>query len=497
MAKNLRTYQTTINNNTKAFLADSTKQRGQVYAPTGAGKTEMFIDLINHVISEQSSKNIAVIHPRLALSTDQLERFKGGVDGQVMYTSFHSGTAVRGYGDDIAEVATTVVSELQTIIDRANNILNRAHITFTTYNSYEKLVNAGVKFDLIVCDEAHYLVQDRFSKYLADMNADKILFYTATPIADRGDDYDNVGMLNFDLFGEVIGQVAPTELIPQGYIVAPLIHMLNCTTNRRCEKADIVDITAISYANQFAEVSAWGMKTHQMMVVARDVAVDIEENINTRIRELRDLITTKSEGKVSGDTVDVYCITADAPYKNGLPFAGTRQAAINEIKQSGANAIVVHYDTLSEGIDVSTLNGVLILRELAKSKLIQIIGRTARPDASDLDENREPKRELFNLEQGIDTRLKRRGLVTFPIVDGEWVCGTTARAVAEAFISGGYGDLLDYMPKTEFKPTGKEHIGTVIDEPTWLSKIIDVRLQRDLVDLDAFFDFGDEAKEVA
>ena len=40
--------------------------------------------------------------------------------------------------------------------------------------------------------------------------------------------------------------------------------------------------------------------------------------------------------------------------------------------------IVIHYDILTEGIDVPGLTGVLFLRNLKKSKFIQTLGRVAR-----------------------------------------------------------------------------------------------------------------------
>ena len=45
--------------------------------------------------------------------------------------------------------------------------------------------------------------------------------------------------------------------------------------------------------------------------------------------------------------------------------------------------IVIHFDILTEGIDVPGLTGVLFLRDLKKSKFIQTLGRVARLDLRD------------------------------------------------------------------------------------------------------------------
>ena len=45
--------------------------------------------------------------------------------------------------------------------------------------------------------------------------------------------------------------------------------------------------------------------------------------------------------------------------------------------------IVLHYDILAEGIDVSGFTGIMPLRTLSKSKFLQTFGRAARPDKED------------------------------------------------------------------------------------------------------------------
>jgi superfamily II DNA or RNA helicase len=345
-----------------------------------------------------------------------------------------------------------------------------------------------IKFDLIICDEAHYLGQDRFSVYLESMNADKILFFTATPIREELEDS---GMMNFDLFGKVIHSVPPSELILDGYIVAPLVHKLECRTNKRAEKVNIIDVIVNAFIYQHKETVGNGMPYHQMLVACRDVAVDIEETINNDIRKIWDEIESKSDGKITAGEVDIYTVTSGTAYKNGTDYAGGRYAALDEIKNNAKNAIIAHYDTLSEGIDIGTLSGVVFMREMSKSKLIQTIGRPARPYIDDLDQEFNPRKELFDIKSGFDIRKKRRSIITFPVIDGKWISGTSGQQVAEAFIAGGYGDLLDYMPKTEFKPTGKKELdGMTVDETTFMSSIIEHKCERDLVDLRKLFDFS-------
>lgn len=463
--KVLRQYQVRVCSAQRKFMGLKTRNRAQVYAPTGAGKTVCFTNLVNYAIDECGARNILILHPTLALSKDQLIRFKGDITADIHYTSFHSGTHYKGVGEVVAEKSTTDAVELQRIIAQAKTVLGKPHVTFSSYDSHHKLVD--IEFDLIIADEAHNMVKDKFSKNLSLMKAKKMLFYTATPMREEAEDS---GMKDISLFGRVIAQVTPRELIERGYIVAPLVNTLEITTNKRADQVDIIDTIVPAFIHQHQTVAAWGNSVHQMLVACRDVQGDINQTINQQLQRIRSEITTKSGGSIDGDTVDVYTVSAQFAYKNGSPVAGggdARANALLDIKNSKRNVILAHYDTLSEGIDVPTLGGVVIMREMTKSKVIQTIGRTARPNELDMF-NGEPVTGLFDCAKDIDTRKKRRSLITFPIVDGEWVSGTQIKTVAEAFIAGNYGDLLDCMVKPPHKPTGKKQKGEG-DDPFFYS----------------------------
>lgn len=467
----LRTYQVKLNTPTEKFLFNSKKQRGQIYAPTGAGKTVCFLDLIEKA-ADRGFKNIAILHPRIALSQDQLRRFKREFSTKFATTSFHSGAHVRGE-EEIVERSTTDPKILKNRITSTK----KPHITFSSYHSFYKLLD--IKFDLVICDEAHYLAQNQFYDYLKNISAKKILFYTATPVTR-----ETVGVdcMNVADFGELIASVAPRELIEGGYIVAPLVHLMETTTDQISDRVDPVDVVARAYSDQYTRVIGNGMKFCQTLVVTRDVANDVVE-IEDRLSELWDKIAEHTNNVIR--QVDVYTIASDRSNLNGRPVMGGRDAAIEKIKSSGSNAIVVHYDTLSEGIDIDTLTGVCILRDLSQAKLIQTIGRAARPYVEDLNPvTYEPLANLFNLQTNIDLRKKSRCIVTFPIVNGKPMGNVDGIKVARAFINGGYGDLIDYLGEAPLTPEGRPTTVFEIEEDgTLLSQILDHRIQTELESL--------------
>lgn len=471
----LRPYQIKLNNPAKKFLKSKQGQRAQVYAPTGAGKTVCFNELIKHAIASGKT-NIAILHPRIALSQDQLRRFQREFKSTVHTTSFHSGGYVLNDGA-IGGTSTTSEEDLVKILNQTT----LPHVTFSSYHSFDKLLN--IKFDIVICDEAHYLTQDRFFEYLPNINADKILFYTATPItSEMEDDY----MKDFSLFGPVIAEVEPKELIIPGYILAPLVHIMECRTSNAGNQVDVVDVVARAYADQYLDVTANNMPFVQMLVASRGLQ-DLRDLENNLSRLWQTINTQLGTGTLT-EPVVVYTIDSTGSFRNGKPVAD-RDTALREIKESGKNVIVAHYDTLSEGIDIDTLTGAVIMRVMSKAKLLQTIGRCARPYVGDLDSKYQPKKSLYNFDKGIDRRQKPRCIITFPVIDGKWIANDNGKGISEAFIAGGYDSLLTYIKKNEDSALGKARTPLLeLEEDTLLSSIQDHHSHRALKDLHEIFD---------
>jgi superfamily II DNA or RNA helicase len=477
----LRSYQVKLNRPALKFLKAKKGQRAQVYAPTGAGKTVCFNELIKDAIA-RGKTNICILHPRIALSKDQLRRFKEELGNSVITSSFHSGGHVKGYGEEITEIGTISKDKLLKVIDQSRTLLNKPHVTFSSYHSFHQLTD--VHFDIVICDEAHYMVQDQFYEWITKINADKILFYTATPITN---DMEDGLMSDYSIFGNIIAKVEPRELIKPGYILAPLIHQMECGTNKRGSEVDVIDVVSRAYVDQYFDMTGYGMPYHQMLVACRNVDIDIRE-IENRLDELWTKISQFSQGRIS--KVDVYTIEAGGSYKNKLPMKD-RDQALEEIKSAGKNCIVAHYDTLSEGIDINTLSGALLLRKMSKAKLIQTIGRCARPYIEDLDpKTKEPRKDLYNLENNIDLRKKPRCIVTLPVVDGKWIANDDGTVIARAFAAAGYEDLYTYMSKSDDQPTGRRKNSYILSEDgTVMSAVINHKVEKELKDLKKLFDF--------
>ena len=135
----------------------------------------------------------------------------------------------------------------------------------------------------------------------------------------------------------------------------------------------------------------------------------------------------------AGENIDVYTVEAGSVSKNGIKLSDSRKDLLDKIAESNESLILIHYDTLAEGIDISSLTGLVVLRKVKKYKLLQLIGRIGRPASIDLDKN-------GNIID-INNRSKPCSVVTIPVIDDEYLCGIDAKDIANTFIEGGYNDI--------------------------------------------------------
>ncbi len=407
----MRFYQKDIVKAQNEFMLNDSEQRGQVYSPTGSGKTVCFDSLITKMIKGKTNKKICIVYPRIALAIDQQDRLKGKTN--VEFTSFHSGSNNAPEEAKLyrKQISTTSREQLKEIHDTTK--MN--HITFVTYHSFKHIAN--MDFDLIICDEAHNLVQSNFAESLPIIKS-KVIFYTATPIFAINGLETVIGMNNEQLFGKVICNVKPKELIEKGYIVPPRLVELSITT----DEDGIAVEPHLTISHAFKDQKERLNKVTNKMLVAMSDTRYFDE-IQSRIDDMR---------RIVGD-IDLYTITAGTQRKNSVNL-DSREAALKDFANNKNQCIILHCDTLAEGIDVPGITGVFVYRTLSKAKLIQTIGRAARPSLADMDKNG----EVIDMEN----RLKPYAIVTIPVIDNKYYANINSNTICQAFIEGGYGDNL-------------------------------------------------------
>lgn len=429
LVEHLRNYQHRVDKAQDEFMADPDAMRGLILAGTGSGKTELFIVLIKKMIllaQKAKLKKILIAHPRLALSFDQQKRLKKSFSGHfsVEFTSFSSGKVIDTWQG--RKNQSTINKE--ELLELQNSCSADLHITFSSYDSLHKI--ADMSYDLIVCDEAHYLCNNKLRQNLYLFRDDvKVLFYTATPIkvAAQEESMDNI-----ELFGNVIANVPPSELIPYGYVVSPRVRFMRVRTKNNGNMVDYATTIGEAYKDQLAQVDK--RFNHKMLVAMPNT--QFFDEIMAGLGTIRTIV---------GDwNVDVYYVSAERCSINGKPETD-RELVLEHFAKNQNKCIIIHCDTLAEGIDIDGIGGVFLLRNLGLAKTIQTIGRACRPAREDINKDGTIKED----------RIKTNAIVTLAMVDGEWFSNAKTSDYAEVFKQGGYADLWDYVDP-EFKEEGKK-----------------------------------------
>ena len=339
--------------------------RGRLVMPTGAGKTLTEAVLLDWQFKNNSKTKIhLVLAPRIMLGNQLLGEYKTFLGKEAFRAiAFHSGEHTAEDGIKWKEVATTQKSAVQEAYTNAQK-LDQHLVVFSTYHSCGKL--EGIEFDTIIADESQYCVAENFNASFRSLTGRVRLAFTATEKMTASD--SGFGLNNVELYGERWYYISPDELIKRGRIVAPRLHVAHITTQD--ESASIVSqVTEIAHKQiNLTEATLEFSKVLFAMSGTNDVKT-VEDNI----RDIREQFPKHS----------VFTITSG----NGARINGTevkRKQFMQELK-SCENALIFHYDILSEGIDVDGITGVAIMRNMGLAKLLQTIGRAVRlykPDPS-------------------------------------------------------------------------------------------------------------------
>ena len=388
--------------------------KGIICLPTGTGKTFCQASILgNDILMNPNQHRVYVVNaPRIVLTYQLLKEVYGflvnnGIEARYMFV--HSGgkteesdleemrmqANVEGHDIPFSEIGSG------TSADGINEMMRKAKeqdlplIIFSTYNSANRIEEARQQvtkqpISIILNDESHYLVQEQFHDILHTMSASRCYFFTATTIHTPSD--KGRGMNNKELYGEVLYKMIPREAIDLGKMIRPRMHIVKTSGVHSSEDYNSSISRIIKEAYVQHEVAIGERMSPKILVSVKGTQDMIKFLASNEYQELRD------------DGVDIFTVASNSEIGSDVNLNKLRrQDFLKRLKEAGDDStrkvIVLHYDILAEGIDVSGFTGIMPLRSLAKSKFLQTYGRAARLDLVDKKKIQEKEITPHELEK--------------------------------------------------------------------------------------------------
>ena len=343
----------------QALDALATANKGQVYCPTGGGKTPIMIFDAKRNF-DNGANTIVVVAPRILLANQLCAEFTEFItNAEIMHV--HSGET---------HYNSTTKSDKIALHDAICKTAGVRQLIITTYHSLPKVINAGINIDVVYFDEAHNAVGRHHFVGVASasLTAKKAYFFTATPRTSRNP--HSRGMNNQEIYGNVLCNVPAPHLISNGSIIPPQMEEFNFDVDYTKANAHeinantIVEIVTNTTNNQKVLVAVPSSKVLANIIGHTDI-----------LKRLDDLgydvlhITSKLGAYVNKTKV------------NREVFFDTLTAYGKDPKRK---FVLFHYSILSEGINCPGLTQCILLRNLNIVEMAQTVGRVIRMSTKDI-----------------------------------------------------------------------------------------------------------------
>ena len=374
------------------------EDKGIVCLPTGSGKTYTQAAIIaKDIILNKNKFGVYVINaPRILLSYQLLKEvytFLVYVGLESRYMSVHSGGIVdlddleqiridanfnEGTNIKFSEIQNGTSPKLIKEFSEVSKSQNIPLIIFSTYNSAVRINDAipETKLRIVVNDEAQYLVQEQFYDIIRILKSRRQYFFTATIINTPSN--SGRGMNNVQSYGEVIYKMLPREAIDRGKMIRPRLHFVIPPVGSTYTRSD--------FENSLGKIISESLAQHQYAIgqfSSPKLLVSVKG-----VGDIKKFFSSKEYSGLIRGGYKIYAVASDESIGNNINGKKvSRREFLNMLKEDGKNLgqklLILHYDILAEGLDISGITGIMPLRILGKSKFLQTYGRAARPDLDD------------------------------------------------------------------------------------------------------------------
>ena len=378
----------------------------QICIPTGSGKGYiMMIDLLNQLVS---TKNIifAISSHRLMLNTQHLNDIfvlLSPIIGKVGFifvgSSKYDVTKFQTFPEYNRKLrrkklsynelvkSTTSTKEVDYMV-KTHLSKGRKVIIITTYHSLNRLKD--VEIDTIYNDEAHTLASEQemtlFKDNYLTITPKRSFFMTATPKDCSDSETRSFLMNNSEIFGKRIG-LNFKECVEKGYIVKPVIHFAlpenfdpNEEFNSISNMVKLIKDTYIAHSEFINKHSCEPEKIAAKILVKCPSVDEMWKIHKELLGKMQDVKICAGASRNDNSNFTHYIDN------EGIVDRSNYLEKIQNFTEN-EKAIVLHFDTMSEGINVAGFTGVEFLGGKIPTiyKLLQNTGRATRLHKQDRD----------------------------------------------------------------------------------------------------------------
>lgn len=369
---------------------DDTTRRGQLIMACGTGKTLTSLWIAEQMVGRGGI--VLYVVPSIALMQQAIRYWAEQQNIPHSYVGVCSDTKVSHGENDIPimEMEISVSTDSDRIAAALQHDPHRMKIVFATYQSMGVIVEAqkssGIKFDLILGDEAHRTTgvegKSSFTLIHHDVHADKRLYMTATPkVYKRHDKHENIGVYSMDdhsaTYGPVMHRLGFSESIDRKLLTDYKVLLLGVAEEYGKKALEMVESTTdegdvnLSYG---ARMLGLYRVLERPDISSKPLRTAIV--YTNRIRDSH--VFAKRFKDLSLKDTSFRC---DARHVDGTQNATIRANRIQWLRESDGDPcrLVSNARCLSEGVDVPALDAVCFMNpKSSQVEIIQAVGRVMR-----------------------------------------------------------------------------------------------------------------------
>ena len=374
-----------INSTKNYFLSNS---RGKLIMACGTGKTYTSLKIAENIFP---NGKILFLVPSISLLSQSLLEWATFSENIFNYICVCSDNTVSKNADEISRVnlpmpATTDPEKIS--LRFYNFSHDKMSVIFSTYQSVEKVADAKISFDLIICDEAHRTTGygEKATQFTAIhsenfIHAEKRLYMTATPRLYKSDakkkaadnDLELWSMDDENIYGDEIFHISFSDAIEKNLLSDYKVIVL--TVSENAVPSEIQNIIA---ENKILHLDDAAKLIGCVNALQKRSLNDFDENfspLNKSVAFCQNITISKQISEL----FNALNMNVNSQHLDGTMSAAKRDEKLSWLKNADSCRILTNVRCLSEGVDVPSLDAILFLSpRKSKVEIVQAVGRVMR-----------------------------------------------------------------------------------------------------------------------